>query len=363
MDNTVDSRSSSISNSFISLSSKPTAKLCYTFVPPTDSNTEQPLIVFLNGLGLPQSSWLPTMTILASKAPHPPMLSYDRYGQGLSTDRDPLDAQAGDPKHGHDCMDVVRALKQLILQICEEKGLKIPAGSGEMVEPNIFFVANSLGGAIARLYADQYPYTVSAILFLDSIMASTDFVSFWPDPDAPDFAKTALPLPEGVTEKGLRETRAKYRQVFHPVSGIMGQAEGLSRKNLAELLPYSDKPLLRFEEGGMGPWVTVVGHGFKRFAEEGLNVGVTLLPLCNEANDNKGLGTPIAITENYANPNWHHYNEELAKITDSGRSKGPIQAERCGHFIQRDDPDFVVREVVELLVRQGFPISSTADNV
>jgi hypothetical protein len=172
-------------------------------------------------------------------------------------------------------MDVVRDLKQLISQICDREDLKVPVGSensSEMVEPSIFFVANSLGGAVARLYADQYPYTVSAILFLDSIMANSDFVSIWPDPDAPDFAKTALPLPEGVTEDALRETRAKYRQIFHPVTGLMGKAEGLSRKNLAELLPYSDKPLLRFEKGGKGPWLTVVGHGFKRFAEEGLKV-------------------------------------------------------------------------------------------
>lgn len=217
------------------------------------------------------------MTSLASMTPHPPMLSYDRYGQGLSTDRDPLDAKAEDPEHGHDCMDVVRDLKQLIDQICTKKDLKIRAGSGdssELVEPLIFFVANSLGGAVARLYADHYSSTVSAILFLDSIMADCDFVSIWPDPDAPGFAEKSLPLPEGVTEDGLRETRAKYGKVFHPVTGIMGKAEGLSRRNLAELLQDSDRPVLRFDGEGKGPWITVVGHGFDMFAEEGLKVGL-----------------------------------------------------------------------------------------
>ena len=217
------------------------------------------------------------MTSLASMTPHPPMLSYDRYGQGLSTDRDPLDAKAEDPEHGHDCMDVVRDLKQLISQICHEKDVKVPAGSennSELVEPPVFFVVNSLGGAVARLYADHYPCTVSAILFLDSVMADCDFVSIFPDPDAPGFAEKNLPLPEGVTEEGLRETRMKYGKIFHPVTGIMGKAEGLRRKNLAELLPDSDKPVLRFGEEGKGPWVTVVGHGFDTFAEEGLKVGL-----------------------------------------------------------------------------------------
>jgi pimeloyl-ACP methyl ester carboxylesterase len=70
----------------------------------------------------------------------------------------------------------------------------------------------------------------------------------------------------------------------------------------------------------------------------------------------KGMGTPSAITQTYINPYWHRYNEGLAKITSHDRSKGPIQAEKCGHFIQRDDPDFVVREVVELLIKQSVPL-------
>jgi pimeloyl-ACP methyl ester carboxylesterase len=72
------------------------------------------------------------------------------------------------------------------------------------------------------------------------------------------------------------------------------------------------------------------------------------------------MGTPLAITQTYTNPYWHRYNEGLAKITSPDRSKGPIQAEKCGHFIQRDDPDFVVGEIVELLLRQGVPMSSEA---
>jgi hypothetical protein len=82
---------------------------------------------------------------------------------------------------------------------------------------------------------------------------------------------------------------------------------------------------------------------------------VYFIAAISDANCNKGMGTPLAITQNYTNPYWHQYNEGLAKITDSDRSKGPIQAEKCGHFIQRDDPDLVVGEVIELLIKQGFP--------
>lgn len=99
---------------------------------------------------------------------------------------------------------------------------------------------------MARLYGGQYLFTVTAILFLDSIMADRNFASIWPDPDAPGSCEKYLPLPEGVTDEALRETRLKYGKVFYPITGIVGKAEGLDRKDLAGLLPDSDKPALRF---------------------------------------------------------------------------------------------------------------------
>jgi hypothetical protein len=65
------------------------------------------------------------------------------------------------------------------------------------------------------------------------------------------------------------------------------------------------------------------------------------------------MQTPIAITTNYTNPYWHKYNEGLAKLSSPDRSKGPIQAVKCGHFIQRDDPEFVIEEIWDLLTRMG----------
>lgn len=61
------------------------------------------------------------------------------------------------------------------------------------------------------------------------------------------------------------------------------------------------------------------------------------------------MGTPKSLSMRYSNPAWHKYNEGLAKITDPTFSKGPIQAEGCGHFIQRDDPNFVIDETLDLV--------------
>jgi pimeloyl-ACP methyl ester carboxylesterase len=67
----------------------------------------------------------------------------------------------------------------------------------------------------------------------------------------------------------------------------------------------------------------------------------------------QGMGTPLAIMNNYMNPYWNEYNLGLVKITSHERSRGPVRAEKCGHFIQRDDPEFVVHEIVELLERMA----------
>lgn len=67
------------------------------------------------------------------------------------------------------------------------------------------------------------------------------------------------------------------------------------------------------------------------------------------------MGMPESLAMQYVNPVWHRYNEGLAKLTDPKFSKGPFQAKGCGHFIQLNDPKFVVGEVLELVnkVHQG----------
>lgn len=61
----------------------------------------------------------------------------------------------------------------------------------------------------------------------------------------------------------------------------------------------------------------------------------------------------------YSNPLWHKYNQGLAHLTDETFSKGPLQAKGCGHFIQRDDPNFVVDETLDLVDKVRMESSVT----
>ncbi|KAK9427791.1 Alpha/Beta hydrolase protein [Lipomyces doorenjongii] len=281
---------------FIRLTTKPTAQICYSFQVPASSavsSTKPLLVVFLNGLGLPQTSWAPLIVKLKELRPDtsmPMTLTYDRFGQGQTTDRDPQDERASDPMHAHDCMSAIKDLRQLIVQITAEM-----MGIVDTNKVTLVFVSNSIGCALTRLYVQEYPGTVAGILLLDSVLANSDFVSVFPDPDSE------------------------------------GNKEGLSRKNLSSLLPKSDSPVLKGVDG-RGPYVTVVGHDFETFAEQG-----------------EKMGSPKALAMNYTNPYWHAYNQGLSKITEPARSKGPLQAPGCGHFVQQDNPAFVAQELDEIL--------------
>jgi pimeloyl-ACP methyl ester carboxylesterase len=321
--------------SSIVLEGKPSAKIAYTYYPPSKSDRQQTnpfsqtLVVFLNGLLSARDSWDASIHSfitkrLKTRLPYPALLSYDRYGQGDS-DHDPDDKEPP-PSHGHDCKSAVHALRQFLLQIWKEH-LDI---ANPTQFPALILVCNSIGCALARLFAENYPGTVSGMLFLDSIMANSDFVSLWPDPDASDWDPKSLP--PGVDEKDLRDTREKYFRVFHP---SQPNPENLSRRNLAKLLPSSSSPKLEGHRGE-GPYLTVVGHDWETFAEQ-TYTGV--------------LHIPKILTMTYMNPEWQRYNEGLVRITDDGKAIGPIVAVGCGHFIQQDGPGFVSDELVSLLDR------------
>ncbi|KAK9349927.1 Alpha/Beta hydrolase protein [Lipomyces doorenjongii] len=313
---------------FIRLTTKPTAQICYSFQVPASSavsSTKPLLVVFLNGLGLQQTSWAPLIVKLKELRPDtsmPMTLTYDRFGQGQTTDRDPQDERASDPMHAHDCMSAIKDLRQLIVQIIAEM-----MGIVDTNKVTLVFVSNSIGCALTRLYVQEYPGTVAGILLLDSVLANSDFVSVFPDPDSEGFDASKA-LPDGINPDTLRTARERVRRVFHP---DVGNKEGLSRKNLSSLLPKSDSPVLKGVDG-RGPYVTVVGHDFETFAEQG-----------------EKMGSPKALAMNYTNPYWHAYNQGLSKITEPARSKGPLQAPGCGHFVQQDNPAFVAQELDEIL--------------
>lgn len=320
----------------ITLEGKPGAKLAYTYYPASASKPHRPnpfsksLVVFLNGMVQPRASWDPALHSflekrITNRLPYPAIVTYDRYGQGDS-DRDPDDPQQGGACHGHDAMSVVHTLRQFTLQIWKEH----LDASNPTQSPCLIFVCNSIGCALARLFAQTYPGTVLGLLLLDSVMTNTDFVSLWPDPDAPTFDTSVLP--PGTTTDHIRSARAAMSKMLHP---DVPSREGLSRRNLPRLLPYPDTPKL---EGyhSEGPYVTVVGHDWETFAEQ-TEAGM--------------MEVPQLLTMTYINPVWQRYNEGLTKITDEGKAIGPLIAVGSGHFVQVDSPGFVADELVSLLDR------------
>ncbi|KAL9611233.1 MAG: hypothetical protein Q9167_004116 [Letrouitia subvulpina] len=250
----------------IALDTKPSASIHYSRAIGNDeTQSSRNLVVFLNGLMSYKSSWLPVMAGIIRKhkvAGFPSLLAYDRYGQGMTEDRDPQD-QGREEGYGHDLADVVTDLRQLLVQFARSQL------HSKLEDLRIVLVGNSIGCAIARLYAQTYPESVSAFLLLDSMMANSNF-DWWPNPDAEGFDPKELPA--DVSIEVLREQRAKFAAMFAP-SAI--NKESIDRRNVAELLPKSDGPML-IGPGGSSPLVTVVGHDGMRFAEESLNVRIHL---------------------------------------------------------------------------------------
>jgi pimeloyl-ACP methyl ester carboxylesterase len=252
----------------VTLATKPGATLYAALRHPNPSSSDSnpladTLVVFLNGLLLPSATWSETISHLLSlrktlNQPTPAILCYDRYGQGKS-DPDPTDDLASDPDYGHGPLSSIVDLHQLLQQLSYDE-LHIPLGSLRLI-----LVCNSIGCALARLYAATYhtDSQIVAYVFLDSMMANTDFVSIFPDPDKPEFDKRKLP--KGVTPNDLRHARLKFRQYFHP---DVPNAERLDRRALRDLLPLADGPALPQGLGGSPALLTVVGHDWEEFAEQ-----------------------------------------------------------------------------------------------
>ncbi|KAI1758649.1 alpha/beta-hydrolase [Hypoxylon sp. FL1150] len=320
----------------IRLPHKPHSPLSYRHVPGQGRLSTSHLLVFLNGIVLTQAAWYEAVDFLqlrwaeSHSSNRPSLLTYDRYGQAQSA-RDPADGPHGSGTH--DIREVVRDLRVLVQEVWKLKQHEGDASTGnETALPKLIFVSNSIGCVIGRLYAETYPGAVDALLFLDSNMANSDLVSVFPDPDAEGFDPAVLP--GDATVEDLRHARAAYRAVFHP---SVPNPEHLDRLNIAELLPYSDRPALQGpQKGRRGPWITVVGHDWETFAEEG---------------SRGSLKVRKSLTNAFMNPAWTRYNEGLVRLTDEDKARGPIIARGCGHFIQRDDPAFVA-ELTEHLVKR-----------
>ncbi|KAL9097416.1 MAG: hypothetical protein Q9165_000312 [Trypethelium subeluteriae] len=241
-------------------------RIDYNLVPSSakqSSNSLRQVLVFVNGLMLPQDGWFPVMADLiqkcqAAQLPSPAMLSYDRAGQGSSGlhPKDENPEPDSEPGYRHDCQDSAAELEDLIYHVLQHPS------STESENLKVILVCNSIGCPIGRLYAQQHRQSILGLIFLDSNITNTDFVSIWPDPDSPSF--DASSLPQGIDMDGLRLTRMKFSKVFHP---SVSNPEGLNRRNLSKLLPLGDEPTL-YESGKKGPFVTVVGHDPQAFADQ-----------------------------------------------------------------------------------------------
>lgn len=229
---------------------------------------DKTLIVFLNGLVSTQATWEATIEqfLARDRDYFPVLLTYDRFGQGAS-DPDPSDPP--NTPYGHDAAAVIDDLHQLLSQVCPDNLYLSAPGIGS--DTDLILVCNSIGCPLARLYAAAHPGTVTALLFLDSMMANSDFVSIFPDPDANNFKPDELP--KGVSIEDLRHSREQYREYFHPT---VGNPERFDRRDMAQRLPFADQPPLPMGKDGKGPFLTVVGHDFDKFAQDGLNVSQTV---------------------------------------------------------------------------------------
>ena len=253
----------------IHLSTKPGAALCIS-VSPADpaegSELSNTLVVFLNGLGLPRASWTDTAQHLAEMRgragrPVPAMLRYDRFGQGDS-DPDPTDPP--DTPYGHDAAAVVADLHQLLVQVARDY-----LGTRPVEDLRLVLVGNSIGCPLARLYAAAHPGTVQGLLLLDSMMANSDYVSLFPDPDALGF-DPAAELAEGVSADDLRHARTMIAKFFHPTTP---NAEHFDRRDMAKTLPYAHRPALPAGPNGKSPRLIVLGHDWDFFAEQNEKAG------------------------------------------------------------------------------------------
>ncbi|KAG4439569.1 hypothetical protein IFR05_004968 [Cadophora sp. M221] len=155
-----------------------------------------------------------TIASLQKLAPTcPAILTYDRFGQGLTTSRDPLDGQRG-KELGHDFLDVANDLHEIILSVAaSELGLQSP--DVESGKARLLLVGASIGAPIARLYVQNHQGIVSGMIILDSNIANANYS------DSLDFDGDSL-LSDDCTLEQYRETRLKLTRMFDLKPKLVG---------------------------------------------------------------------------------------------------------------------------------------------
>ncbi|KAI2632838.1 Alpha/beta hydrolase fold-1 [Xylaria nigripes] len=302
----------------VTLPSKPDGTIAYELF--QGDSTSSLLVVCLNGLGLPQSGWKPTIEIIQQSniSQKPWILTYDRYGQGASS-RDPRESwPSKDQGYAHTLDDVTDDLHELIQTVSPDRCSRI------------VFINNSIGAHVARRYADRYPTIVEGILFLDSNPGNTDHATIWPNPKDESFNLEKM-APPGTSLEVYEAAFTKMTTIFSPETK---NKEGFDRREIKNILPDPSKPKLKGSKtSDKGPWITVVGHELEQFSKEEWEM----------------WKVPLGMAAMYTQPMWEKYNQGLCELTDSDRAKGPLIAPKCGHFVQKDNPPFVAEQLEDLI--------------
>jgi pimeloyl-ACP methyl ester carboxylesterase len=269
-----------VPSEWLTIPSKPSSSISYTLFPPlgNHSSSANRLIVIVNGLGLPAASWRPGISILRSTIKScPAILTYDRFGQGLTTARDPIDEVK---KEGHDFLDVATDLHEII-KVVAANNLGLHPTDVDDGRLHLLLIGASIGAPIARLYAQHHPGLVAGLMLLDSNIANVNYSDFWPDPEKPDFDPSTVVSDDCTLEQYIAE-RMKLAKMFDL---NVKNPEGLDRSTSPALLPHSDGPQL-IGPGGVGPVLTVVGHDPETF----------------EILSFQMMGTPRSLTKKLTNP-------------------------------------------------------------
>lgn len=340
----------------------------------SSSSTKKSIIwlIFVNGLGLPQAFWQPTIQLLESELTSNTLsispshgetyaTTYDRYGQGQSRPQLNGHSNSSDwTPAPHNCLDaanelaeLIHLLRPIILSSHDPVTTTTAITSSSDNHLQIVLISHSLGVPITRLFVEHHGTSeIAGLILIDSNMANINMVDLLPS------GTETLKLPSDTTIEQLRWTRANYTKLFSPTAP---NAENLDRVSLLTLLPRSDAPVLlqRYHEHGSGSKggedadergekrkrnlaLTVIAHDPEAFAEEGLRIAT------------KGL------TREYIEPAWREYNrgllhlnssEEEKAVDDDDHEKRVVVAPGAGHFVQRDNPRCVADEVWKLLKR------------
>lgn len=257
------------------------------------------LVVFINGLRTVAADWDVVATELQSKTPLY-LLTYDRWNCGES---DPLPST----RSHNDISTCAKDLSLLLPGIASRHKLD--------VQTRLLLVGSSIGCCIIRMFATDFYSpslgSIHGIIFLDSYISNTDFVSLFP--------KRRSGEPPGLTK-----TREVIVRMFHP---SVPNPERLDRSNAATLLPLANKP----EFPGSPPFL-VVAHDPEYNVEEMV----------------EKLGIDKDSYLKFVQSAWDEYNHGLQELSKDSLL---VIAENSAHFIYKDRPDLVIEWIKKMAER------------